>query len=250
MPKRQRSGPRRSRRRNAGRISTITRVHFHELNSITLAAGAAQQALGPLAPLSDRLSAISDAFDEYRLVALKYRFRIDLTAIANAGSMAFYPGVLTTPPGSIFQIGANSTVSMRQSDDDVLLPWTVVPRALLAGEQPWYKSQKAVITADDSIPGQLCFIGTGTDVLLYEVDGVFEFRGEADTGNTPLPRLLELSKWIEQKLPAARERDLQLRTEARDRLLSILNFVETEEVSKVEPVKKMATLPSASLTRR
>jgi len=168
------------------------RVPFHTLPSQVLAAGAAQQVMAPQAGISDRLAVIADAFDEYRLVSLRYRVRIDGTTATNTVSMAFFPGVTTTPPSSILQVGDNPMLSLRLTDDDVIPPFKVVPRGLLAGEQPWYKCNKATVTADDSVPGQLIFFGTGTDTLIYEMDGVFEFRGEADTNNTPLnPALLQ-----------------------------------------------------------
>lgn len=228
MPgKRRRVGPGRRRATGGGKSRTV-RLPFHALNNVTLAAGSFAQPMSPASALSDRLSAITDAFDEYRLVALKYRPRIDATTVANTIQMAFYPGVTTTAPSQT-QMGENPYVSMRQTDDDVVLPYTVVPRAVLAGEQPWYKSQKAVITADDSIPGQLFFFGVGTDVILYEVDGVFEFRGEADTANTPLnPKELPHRIDTLNKRVALWNRDIQ---KQRQTLLKLLNYTETSVVT-------------------
>jgi len=233
MPKRQRSGPRRSRRRNAGRLSehTVT-AHFHAINSVALTAGAASQVVGPYSGLTSRASSISDVFDEYRVTALKYRVRIDASTSANACSMAFYPGITSTLPNGIIQLGENEYVNMRQVDDDVIPPYTVVPRPVLAGEQPWYKCQKGTLTADDSVPGQLLFFGTSTDSILYEIDCVIQFRGEADPANTPLARQLELKASLERSIPLAYEREHCAKLQQRQQLLTLLNYTETESITK------------------
>jgi len=245
MPKRQRTGPRRSRRRNAGRRAT-TIVPFHVINATTLAGSIFQQPVAPVAALSARLSTIADTFDEYRFVSLRYRIRSDTTTSTAQAGMAFYPGVVSSQPNNFAALGENPTISLRSLNDDVVPRWVTVPRAVLAGEQPWYKSQKATITADDSIPGVLQFVGTTTDVIQWEADGVCEFRGESDVSNTPLPRLLAIGEQVEKLLPAARERDIEQRRVARDKLLAILSYVETEEVSVVGPAQWSA--PSKQIT--
>jgi len=233
MPKRQRSGPRRSRRRNSGRRPEQTVVvHFHAINSVTLTAGAASQVVGPYSGFSSRASSISDVFDEYRVTALKYRVRVDAGVSANATSMAFYPGITTTLPNTVLQLGENEYVSMRQVGDDVIPPYITVPRSVCAGEQSWYKCQKSTLTADDSVPGQLIFFGTSTDSILYELDAVIEFRGEADPANTPLARQLELKAALERSIPLAYEREHRSKLQQRQQLLTLLNYTETESITK------------------
>jgi len=203
-----------------------------------LAASTFAQPVAPVAALSDRLPVIADAFDEYRVVALKYRPRIDVSTGTSALSMAFYPGVTTTLPGSILQLGENPYFSMRQTTDDVVVPFVNVPRKVLAGEQSWYKSLKATLTADDSIPGQLIFWGTGTDTLMYEIDGVFEFRGEADPTMTPLYRLLQIKEFVETNLPAAYEREHRGKLAERQKLLELLHYSEQESLTFQWPITK------------
>jgi len=191
IPRRKRRASGRPRRSGPGGrrgSSVTTTVQFHGLNLITLAGAIGSQPLASnSAALSDRFSAIADAFDEFRVIALKYRMRGDTSTVTNASGMAYYPGVISgTQPNTLNVLGENPYVSLRFSDDDVVLPWVSVPRGVLAGEQPWYKSQKATITADDSIPGTLYFVGVGTDTLQYEVQFTVQFRGESDTANTPL----------------------------------------------------------------
>jgi len=135
--------------------------------------------------------------------------------------MAFFPGVHTTVPSSITIMGDNPFTSLRDQNDTVLLPWTNVPRGILCGEQPWYKCQKAVVTADDSVPGQLLFLGTGTDNVLYEMDGIYEFRGEVDTADTPLnPAYLQARIDLLNKRVSNWHKALELERDAFRKLLT------------------------------
>jgi len=232
MPnKRRRVGPGRRRATGGGRSSKVTiTVDFHALNLITLAAAIAVQPLSSSsAALSDRFSAIADAFDEFRIIKCKYRMRGDTSTVTNAAGMAFYPGVISgTQPNTLTVLGENPYMSVRFSDDDVLLPWVNIPRGVLAGEQPWYKSQKATITADDSIPGQLQFVGVGTDTLQYEIQFTAQFRGESDTANTPLdPASLQHRIDTLNKRCALWQKSI---LQQRQTLLKLLNYTETSQV--------------------
>jgi len=207
------------------------RVPFHALDTVALVAGAISIPCSPNNSFSDRLAGIADGFDEYRLIQLKYRVRIDISTAANSLAMAFYPGVLTTPPASFAQLGENPYLSLRQTDDDVMLPYVVVPRGVLAGEQSWYKSQKAPITADDAIPGTLYFFGVGTDNVQCEVDGIFEFRGESDPTNTPLS--VEMYNRLHAVLLKRVAIWQKLQIKSRDDLLKLLNYQESSVQSAV-----------------
>jgi len=242
MPNKQRKSKniRRPRRSAAGRT---VRVPFHAVNSITLAGSTFNQVVGPYSGLSGRSSSIADTFDEYRLVKLRYRIRQDVTTASNQTAMAFYPGVTTNNVNSLATIGENPYVSMRVTDDDVILPYTHVPRAVLAGEQSWYKCQKATLTADDAVPGQLFFTGNAaTDVINYEVDGIFEFRGEADPTNTPLD-----PRHVPHKIDLLNRRVFlynQLVTVQRDNLLKLLNYKETLVTVPQLTVHSEGTIPA------
>jgi hypothetical protein len=233
----------RKSKNNKGRARRpiTVRVPFHALQLVTLSGTTFSQVVGPYSGLSDRLSSIADVYDEYRCVALKYRVRWNLTSVNTSAAMAYYPGVTTTTPTTIATIGENPLVSLRAPDDDVLLPYIRVPRGLLAGEQPWYKCQKGTLTADDSVPGQLIFTGNGaTDSDYFEVDGIFEFRGEADPANTPLD-----PKHLSKKIDLLNKRVVlygQMVNSERDKLLRLLNYTEksvaTPQITRWPPSAK------------
>jgi len=233
MPnKKQRGNP---GRRGGGRGSRTTRVPFHAIDPITLAAGSNSLPCSPNNSLSSRLAGIADDFDEYRLIKLRYRVRIDNTSSSSPAGAAFYPGVLTTAPTTIATLGENPYISVRFATDDVVLPYTVIPRGILAGEQSWYKAQKAPITADDAIPGTIYFVGTGSDVINLEVDGMFEFRGESDPVNTPAPVSVLVAKMerLAASLEVARRLEAEAAQKERTRLLKLLSFTETSTINSV-----------------
>jgi hypothetical protein len=223
MPQKYKKNSRGSTSRRT-RIST-TKVPFHTINTVTCVANVFAQVVGPYSGLSDRLSSMADVFDEYRVAAMKYRLRYDNTTANATGSVAFYPGITTTPPNTLSMIGENPYVSARVPDDDTPTPYVRVPRGILAGEQPWYKCQKGTLTADDSVPGQLLFVSAvATDALVFEADGIVEFRGEADPGNTPLD-----PKHLTRKIDLLNRRVMifnQCVTSERDKLLKLLNYTE------------------------
>jgi hypothetical protein len=223
MPNKQRKSKNKSRR-GAGNTRTV-RVPFHAFDAITTSGSIGSINVTPNATFSGRANSISDVFDEYRLVAFKYRLRNDQSTPSNAAAIAYYPGVTSTLPASLTVIGENPYISARYPDDDVQPPYIRVPRGVLAGEQPWYKCQKATLSSDDSLPGQILAVATGaSDQLAFEVDGIFEFRGEADPANTPLdpqclPRKIALLNLRVALFNTLINKD-------RDSLLKLLNYKE------------------------
>ena len=177
--------------RRAGKTRTVL-FPFHSIIQQATAGNVATLGLNALnaGVSSTRLQTACDVFDEYRVKRLRYCILNNLTdaGIGNSTSMAFYPGVTTTPPTTILQMGENPTVAIRPNAWTVPTGWVEVPAGDLAGEQPWYKVGQAVALAD-STPGNI-YIATTVAIcsVLLEFDGVYEFRGEAAPANTPMAR--------------------------------------------------------------
>jgi hypothetical protein len=137
--------------------------------------------------LCARLLTLSDPFDEYRYIRLRYRILPYTQATPGFQTIALYPGVTTTPPTSLATSGENPYVAYwgGQAVQDRPSEWVNVPRGILLGEQPWYKVAQTVSLAD-SVPFFLYgSVFTSGDTATIEVDGVIQFRGEADIANTP-----------------------------------------------------------------
>jgi len=63
--------------------------------------------------------------------------------------------------------------------------WVVVPRKLLTGMFSWYRTIQGAEPANESSPGQVLVLGTGTDAFVLEFRGSIEFKQGLDPANTP-----------------------------------------------------------------
>jgi hypothetical protein len=70
-------------------------------------------------------------------------------------------------------------------DATVPSSWVDIPKEDLAGPFPWYKTVPGGADPTEEQPGSIQIAGTGTDVFLIEMEGLFEFKTAVGTGNTP-----------------------------------------------------------------
>jgi len=63
--------------------------------------------------------------------------------------------------------------------------WAAPTASELAGPLPWYKTVVGGADSTEEAPGALCVAGTGTDTVIIEQRGVFQFKTSASTSNTP-----------------------------------------------------------------
>lgn len=176
-------------------------VPFSSLSAPTFSNGASQINVQPTAFLSSRLAAIADDYDEYRLVELRYRVRRQAT-LTSVGTAAFYPGVVDNPPTTFAANCENVLRSVTAATETVINPWVSVPRNILAGYHPWYKTVSGTPEAAEEVQGVLCMTdsaGASTGHLL-EVEGVCEFRAAAAPGTTPMDRALANRRREKQRL--------------------------------------------------
>ncbi len=194
----------------ARRESVIT--PFHSFVAQNLVAGAANFGLSPNAVLSQtRLPALADEYAHFRVK--EFSFRLHRAAITGNMAAGYVGGVQDTVPATQAQIGELLPSCILPPGNSVPTEWVRVPKQDLAGPLPWYKSVVGAADATEEAPGIICVVVTGTDPILMECRGVFEFKTAVATGNTPL--LLEARlKSLEAKKTAQvqRERERILET--------------------------------------
>jgi len=240
MPRRRRRVSGRPRRSGPGgrRVdSDVVRVPFHTINTINFVANSAVIQLRPDfgALLSSRLVNIGDNYEEFRFTKLRARFLQDTAPGTDLQCMGYLPNETTTPPATLVQCGEILGSKFFGYTYDNTSEWMVVPPGDLAGEQPWYKCNSGANAVYD-VPGEIVmWNATATGNSFYELEGVCEFRGAANIGNTPEARAKAKSEQI-------------LREKAR--LEKLLTYPETDETqSSTSTGCKTAgvSLPSATL---
>ncbi len=158
-----------------------TKVCFHANYLGTLAAGVGSFNLSPSLIPHTAIASMADAFELYRVTKLSWRLhRVSSTN----QSAAFYPDITDTPPNTLDQAGENITASLLSSSQTVPSDWsTVNPSSMTALK--WFKTIQGTMDSFDEIQGIIYVTGSTTESFLLEVKGVYEFKGQADPGNTP-----------------------------------------------------------------
>jgi hypothetical protein len=158
---------------------------FHAIFEQNLVGGLVTTVVSP-AGLSNRAATEADAWTHFRVVRLKFRLLPPASStLASYQNASFLPGVQDTPPASRTQASeliASSTLGARQT---VPSQWVNVTRSELAGALPWYKSVAGAADPTEESPGIFCLCGSGTDPIIAELFGMFEFKGAVATANTP-----------------------------------------------------------------
>jgi len=225
--------------------------HFHAMTQLIGVAGI-YPALLVIPPNFPRPAQVVDSYEEYRLKRLRYRiFPVGSQANLSTTAIAYYPTVLTGVP-SFSTSYDNPTVLTLLPTEVKPSDWKVVSKAILAGLQPWYKSEAAVLTAADSVPGQIWVTALSisqTTVIGVEVDGAFEYRGEVNPAQTPaslvslLRQQAQLTERIENR---TRQDQLQL-ADRHKRLMLELSYTEVASEGSI-PTKwplQTSSLPAA-----
>jgi len=174
------------------RSRDTVRVPFHAL----LNNGFTASAQLPLTPtLTPRLTAIADDFDEFRFEKLRFRVR-DVAAAAGTQVCAYLPGIVDTPPVNLAQIGEILNCVLIAPGETVASQWSDVPKGVLAGMHPWYKSVAGTPEASEEQQGVICLVETSaaSTFVFIEVEGICAFRAAVNAGNTPMERALAARK--------------------------------------------------------
>lgn len=171
--------------------SAITRLPFHYAVAVSPSSGLAQQNLLP--STFPRVLEAADAFDMYRVSKFKFRLLGTTTATTGANNeiqvAGFYPGVTDNAPASVNDISENVYSAVR-CGMTVPTEWVNIPKVVLQGYVPWYKTVAGSIDAALERFGTMFFFTSGgsTTTIVIEYRGEFEFKGPANTGATPAAR--------------------------------------------------------------
>lgn len=186
---------------------------FHVVSAFPLVAGVQNIATIP-GGLSARAGAVADTWAHYRIKKLKFRLH-PTEAAGLAQAAGFCGGVQDTQPATILQIGELIPSTVLAGDTTHPTEWVNVPRQDLAGPLPWYKTVAGAADPTEEQPGIICIAGTGTDAVLFEARGVYEFKTSVNTANTPAEMALRA------ELRAARL--ARMREVERAKLLTVLS---------------------------
>jgi len=172
--------------RNARKDSQVLPFRAHL--STTLTAGTFNFNLNPssLASFATRVGAVADSWCQYRVVKLRFRLRIPISAgITNQQAAGFVGGVQDTPPSTVATVSELLPSCLLDKNQTVPSDWVKVSPADLAGPLPWYKAIAGAADPTEESPGLICIAGVGTDTALLEMEGVYMFKAAAATANTP-----------------------------------------------------------------
>lgn len=187
-------------------------VPFRYYSSVS--AGNVTINVSPNATFSPRLTAIADDFDEYRISSLRFRLHQGLAATAAAMTAAFLPGIVDTPPagdGNRIEILNSILISAARTTPS---EWSQVPKGVLAGMHPWYKTVVGTPEASEELQGILTYNSNAVSSLL-EWEGVCEFRAAVAAANTPLERALAARKREKKRIMAVLATDDSAPTSSR-----------------------------------
>lgn len=173
------------------------RVPFHFLS---VSSNTRTINVSPTAGLSPRLSAIADDFDEYRFIELRFRLRADRAAPTVDVTASFLPGVVDTTPATTAQNSEVLNCVMLGINETVPSNWSRVPKGVLAGMHPWYKTVAGTPETAEEVQGMLCIVSGAAESNVLEIEGVCEFRSAISASNTPLERALAARRREKQRL--------------------------------------------------
>lgn len=218
-----------AKNRNRSR-ETVTET-FHDLLPLTAVSGAfTAQSVTP--GLFSRGATVQDAWDEYKLLSLRYRIHTTTSGLATqVTGFAFYPGVTTTVPVAGAQIWSNDQVVTMMIGQSMPTNWHSVPKSLLAGQQPWYKVLGST-SSPDQIPGQLCgaLRVSGSDSVALEIHATFQFRGQAAASNTP--------QAVELRSKLAELRQVEIVAKTREQMLAVLGLTSSMLLPPASALRK------------
>lgn len=157
---------------------------------VTGVSTATTYSVSPNSTLSARLAAIADDFDEYRFVKLRYRIHPSyLNATRQNASLAFYPGIVDTPPSTIQTNAESCITALLGLGSTHPSEFVSVPKNVLAGMHTWYKTVPGTPESAEEVQGLLAFTAIGSaEAYMLEFQGICEFKAPINAGSTPQER--------------------------------------------------------------
>lgn len=182
--------PRKNRRnhtknRSSYNKSDTVRVHIRSYVEAALSAGAATLQVSPA--LCAQSAQYADAFQMYKVIALRYR--LYRTTTTNSTQVAvFMPGVTDNSPAAISTAASIPHAAILPLTAAVPTRWSSIPARDLRSYMTWYKTIVGSPDAAEEIQGNIFIRGGGTDFYGIEIDAIMIFRESVPTGVTPAER--------------------------------------------------------------
>jgi hypothetical protein len=212
---------------NAFNKSKIETMKFRSFGAVVTAANIATVPLNAagLGTVSTRFAAMLDQYGLYRLKSFKFRILKGTAEVQAAAVLSDYQDSTGSTPAQIDE-SLNSQVYM--AAETCRLPFVNVPRSILAGALPWYKSIPGSIDSWEEVPASLiCFTTAAVGQVLIEQEWEAEFKDQVPPANTPEARL---------------SREARGRDQARSRLLNVLTG-KCKESAHFDSVLRVASSP-------
>lgn len=197
-------------RRGGGRPDSVI-IPFHYTNSTAFAAGIYQSFLIPA--LFPRVLAEADAWCHFRIRKLSFRL-LPTSPSTVPQAVGYVGGVEDTPPATFVQVSELIPSTIKGVGQTTPSAWVHVPKIDLAGPFPWYKTIQGTADPTEESPGSIIAVGTGTEAVIIEFKGKFEFKTAVATANTPAA--------LAARSALRRERIDHALSYERDRILKIL----------------------------
>jgi len=131
----------------------------------------------------------ADGFEFYKFN--KLAFRLFRTGTINGlQSMTYVGGIEDTSQLTVGQSSESICTSILVATDTQPTRWQNVPKNLLRGYMPWYKTIQGSPDSAEEIQGQLVATTTSgsAESVFFEVRGEVEYRGPIATTSTPAER--------------------------------------------------------------
>ncbi len=208
---------------------------FHVVGASTTASGVATIPLTPA--ISTTVGSLGDTWAAYRFTRLRFRLH---PAAAQAGgwlTACYVTGITDTAPASVSAGSDNNESTLIGKASTVPSRWVNVPKLVLSGYHPWYKTVGGSPESAEEVQGNI-FINdsaAGTAAYIIEIEGTVEFKDLLI--NTSTPMLVE----ARQKLHA--EKRLQFLEQEKKRMLDILS---SSERANTPTTARLASNPAGS----
>jgi hypothetical protein len=171
-------------------------MDYHYVATTTFTAGSSAILMNPI-NMSPRAGTEADGFAYFRIKKLKFRY-VPNSNPSGSSAAGMASGVPMTLPTTVAEVSelldsvphgpAPSTVMTETN----WTRWVNVRKEVLRGSIEWYNTFAGGFTQQFDVPCTLCFAGTSTDVLLYEIFFTLEFKDPVATANTPDAVLLRV----------------------------------------------------------
>jgi hypothetical protein len=143
-----------------------------------------------LANPSTRFAAMLDLYGLYRLTKFNFRILKGTNEVQSAAVIANFQDATPSSPAKIFEAIHSQAYMIGET---ARLPFVKVPKAVLAGALPWYKSIPGSIDSWEEIPASLVgYTDAVAGTILLELEWEAEFKDQLPPAATPAVRSARL----------------------------------------------------------